>query len=84
MSTCPCGTCPSYAAHMRTIGVATKALVVGNQADARVTRDLVAYKSMIDQGLEPKCMTGAYELCRDAKSVNEIEGRPDIPEGLLA
>lgn len=80
--TCPCGTCPSYAAHMRTIAVATKALVAGNKADEKCARDLVAYKSLVDQGYEPQRCTGAYELARDAKSRWDIEGGHPIDEVL--
>lgn len=80
--TCPCGTCPSYAAHMRTIRPATKALVRGNKADQKVARDLIAYKALVDQGLEPHKLTGAYELARDAKSAAEIEGRVELPDAL--
>lgn len=70
---CPCGGCSSYAAHMRTIAVATKALVAGNRADAKLARDLTAYKSMVDQGLEPCRTEGAWEL--QDRPVDVIEGR---------
>lgn len=76
---CPCGECPSYADHMRSIAVATRALVDGNAADRRLERDLRSYKAMVDQGLEPKCMTGAHELETKANTAAEIEGR--LPDG---
>lgn len=79
---CPCGTCPSYAAHMRSIGLATKALVAGNRADEKCARDLVSYKSLVDQGYEPVRCTGAYELARDATSAAEIEGRHPVADHL--
>lgn len=75
---CPCGSCESYAAHMRSIGVATRALVTGNLADRRLERDMKSYKAMVDQGLEPKCMTGAADLEATATSAAEIEGRLDL------
>lgn len=79
---CTRGCCRTQAEHLRSIGLATKELVRGNAADEKVARDLVAYKSLVDQGYEPKCMTGAYELARDATSSYEIEGKHPIDDVL--
>lgn len=78
--TCSRGCCRSQAEHFRSVAVATRALVRANKADQEVARDLVAYKSLVDQGLKPYKMTGAYELARDARSAAEIEGRPDLDD----
>lgn len=76
--TCSRGCCPDQKTHFRSVALArTGELVRGNRADQKVARDMAAYRSLVDQGYEPHCMTGAYELARDAKTVNQIEGRPD-------
>lgn len=62
--------------------MATKALVSGNQADAECARDLLAYKSMVQQGLEPPNVTGAWELQQKAKTKYDIEGTHPIDEAL--
>ena len=75
---CTRGCCRSQAEHFRSVNLAHKALVAGNQADEKCARDLVSYKTLVDQGYEPYKMTGAYELARDAKTAAEIEGRLPI------
>ena len=77
---CLRGCCASQAEHFSSVAVATRALVAGNLADKKLELDLRSYKAMVDQGLEPKCMTGAYELERTATSAAEIEGRLPILE----
>lgn len=79
---CSRGCCNSAAEHFRSVAVATKALVATNRADEKVSRDLQAYKSLVDQGYEPHKMTGAYELARDATSAAEIEGRHPVADHL--
>lgn len=73
--TCARGCCASQAEHFRSLALTTGALVRGNHADRKLERDMRSYKSMIDQGLEPKCMTGAADLEATATSAAEIEGR---------
>jgi len=75
---CTRGCCATQAEHFRSIALTSGALVQGNLADRKLVKDLGAYKAMVDQGLEPKCMTGAYELQQTAKSAAEIEGRLDL------
>lgn len=75
---CARGCCPSDRDHYRSIGVAIRALAAGNRADQRLAKDLKAYKSMVDQGLEPCTTEGAWEL--QDRPVHEIEGR--LPDGL--
>jgi hypothetical protein len=77
---CTRGCCATQAEHFRSVRPAIKALVDGNRADQKLARDMKSYKAMIDQGLEPKCMTGAYDLERTATSAAEIEGR--LPDDL--
>lgn len=45
-----------------------------------LSADLTAYKAMVDQGLEPKRMTGAHDLAQHATSAAEIEG--GLPDDL--
>lgn len=80
MSRCTRGCCPSQAEHFRSVVLTSGALVTGNLADRRLERDMRSYKAMVDQGLEPKCMTGAYDLERTARSAAEIEGRLDLAD----
>lgn len=77
---CARGCCRTQAEHFRSVAMATKALVDGNRRDAKLVKDLRAYKSMVDQGLEPCRTEGAWEL--QDKSVYEIEGRHPIDEYL--
>ena len=79
--TCARGCCATQAEHFRSVALTSGALVEGNLADRRLERDMRAYKAMVDQGLEPKCMTGAYELERTARTAAEIEGRLELPDG---
>lgn len=81
MTGCARGCCSSQAEHFRSVALTSGALVAGNNADRRLLRDMRSYRAMIDQGLEPKCMTGAADLEATARSVAEIEGR--LPEGLI-
>lgn len=79
---CSRGCCPSPADHYRSVFLATSGeLVRVNRAEEVLSRDMTAYKALIDQGLEPYRMTGAYELARDATSAAQIEGRPDDDDG---
>lgn len=78
---CTRGCCPSQRDHFRSVALTSGALVEGNNADRRLLRDMKSYKAMIDQGLEPKCMTGAADLEATARTAAEIEGR--LPEGLV-
>lgn len=80
--TCARGCCPDQRTHFRSVSMATRALVAGNRADEKCARDLVAYKSLVDQGYEPVRCTGAYELARDARSRHDIEGTHPIDEVL--
>lgn len=79
--TCARGCCPTPKEHFRSVALTGGALVAGNNADRRLLRDMRSYRSMIDQGLEPKCMTGAADLEATARTAAEIEGR--LPEGLI-
>lgn len=75
---CARGCCTSQAEHFRSVALTGGALVTGNLADRRLERDMKSYRSMVDQGLEPKCLTGAYDLECTATSTAEIEGRLDL------
>ena len=80
---CARGCCDSQAEHFRSVFLASSGeLVRVTKAEQKLSQDLTSYKAMIDQGLEPHKMTGAYELARDAKSAAEIEGRLELPDGL--
>lgn len=72
---CSIGCCETQAAHWKSIGFATRALVQVNQREQRLARDMTSYKAMVDQGLEPCVMDGAYALERDAINVDQIEGK---------
>jgi hypothetical protein len=75
---CFAGCCETNREHWRSIGFATKALVQGNRADQKLSRDLKAYRSMVEQGLEPCRTEGAWEL--QDHSADVIEGRiPSLP-----
>lgn len=79
---CQRGCCPTQADHYRSISLATSGeLVRVNQAEQVLARDMAAYKTLVDQGLEPHKLTGAHDLARDARSAAQIEGRPDDHDG---
>jgi hypothetical protein len=76
--TCVRGCCPSQAEHFRSVVLSRGALADLNRREAKLSRDMVAYRSMVDQGLEPHTLTGAHEM-QDA-SADQIEGRmPWLP-----
>lgn len=69
---CSRGCCNSQAEHWRSVRPAIRALIEGNRRDAKLARDLTAYRSMVDQGLEPRTTQGAWEL--QDRPRHEIEG----------
>lgn len=70
---CARGCCATQAEHFRSVRPAIRALAQGNRADRKLSRDLAAYKSMVDQGLEP-CTTENAARLQD-QPVDVIEGR---------
>lgn len=74
---CARGCCNSQAEHWRSVRPAIRALIEGNRRDAKLARDLQAYKSMVDQGLEPCRTEGAARL--QDQPVDVIEGRIPWP-----
>ena len=71
---CARGCCASMKEHLRSVHLATSGeLVRVNRVEQKLSRDLTSYKAMIDQGLEPHTLAGAWEL--QDRPAHEIEGR---------
>lgn len=70
----------AQAEHFRSVALA-RTLPDANRADRRLARDRDAYRALKDQGYQPARLDGAHDLARDARSVAEIEGRPEVPHG---
>lgn len=71
---CSRGCCQSQAEHYRSVAVAPKMNEVGRpkQQDTALSYDLIAYKAMRRQGLQPPKIAGCYDLARRASSEAEI------------
>jgi hypothetical protein len=72
MSNCPCGECPSYNAHMRSLSVQRPAASERRRRDFALGADLAAYKALRRQGFQPPRIDGSYDLARRAVSEAEI------------
>lgn len=73
--TCTRGCCRSQRDHfasIRTIGETTRH---HNRRDQALSRDLSAYKSLTEDGLEPCRIDGMHELMTKDASADIIEGR---------
>lgn len=80
MTSCTRGCCPSPAAHFRSLRFLSQPTVAFNHREENLARDMDAYKRLLDSGLEPKGITGMYDLERDATSESEITGIPEPGE----
>lgn len=73
---CPRGCCPDYKTHIRGVrigGLPTQT----TYTERHWERDMAAFKSMHDQGLNPARLDGAAAIERSAKNEREIKmGRP--------
>jgi hypothetical protein len=76
---CARGCCATQADHFRSVAVATKALVQENRREQVLSKDLGAYRRMIDSGLEPQRIDGCAELEARQAPAHEIEG--GLPSG---
>lgn len=76
---CPRGCCPDYKTHIRGINIGSTPTQV-TYTERKWDKDMTAFKSMIDQGLKPARLEGAYVMERSAKNEREIQmGRPLDP-----
>lgn len=66
----------AQAQHYRSVTLATANLVIQNRRDRKLARDLHAYKSLTEDGLEPKRIDGMAELVARDAPAHVIEGRP--------
>jgi hypothetical protein len=69
---CARGCCETQAEHYRAVVVRPGASAEARR-ETQTSRDLAAYKRMVDSGAEPKTFVGAAALERDAKSPVEIK-----------
>lgn len=71
---CSRGCCETQAAHFRSLKLNPKLRGEGSNhhRDFQVSADRDAYKAMRRQGLQPRALTGAYDLQRRASSAAEI------------
>lgn len=67
---CPKGCCPDYRTHIHAIQVGTFP-TQPTYTDRKWDLDMAAYKRLRADGLQPKDITGAYTLEREAR--NEVE-----------
>lgn len=72
---CARGCCVDQAEHFRSLRFLSAGTVRENRRENVLSKDLAAYKRLIDNGLEPARIDGAAQLeARDATPA-EIEGR---------
>ena len=73
---CPRGCCPDYKTHIRGVNIGSTPTQV-TYTERKWEKDMDAFKSMVDQGLNPGRLEGAYVMERSAKNEREIKlGRP--------
>ncbi len=70
----PCvkGCCPDYKTHIRGVAIGGFPTQI-TYTERKWDKDMTAFKSMVDQGLKPARLDGAYVMERSAKDVREIE-----------
>jgi hypothetical protein len=73
---CPRGCCSSTKEHLRSISFTWKAAPQVNARERILSRDLAAYKSLTEDGLEPKGIDGMHELVTRDAPAHVIEGQP--------
>lgn len=79
--TCRCN-CPDYRTHIRGVNIGSFPTQT-TYTERKWDKDMTAFKAMVDQGLTPGRLEGAYVMERSAKDAREIEaGRPFDKETL--
>lgn len=75
---CARGCCPDQRSHYKSValfGPSTR-----RDADRRESRDMDAYKRLVQSGVQPKSISGAAALERGAESSHEVENRNIITD----
>lgn len=73
--TCRCN-CPDYRTHIKGVNIGSFPTQI-TYTERKWDKDMGAFKAMVDQGLKPGRLEGAYVMERSAKNEREIQmGRP--------
>lgn len=75
--TCLRGCCPSPKEHYRSLRFFSAGLGPLHEKDRVLSQDLMAYKRLIGDGLEPAHIDGCWDMERRDATAAEIEGRPE-------
>lgn len=70
---CPRGCCATYREHLEGITINTSVASPRRQAERNESKDMDAYKRLVQSGVQPKKIDGAHELERLASTRHEVE-----------
>lgn len=69
---CPKGCCVDYKTHIQGINIGSFP-TYDSLREAKLDRDMCAYKRLVDDGLNPPTVDGAHAIEQNARSVREVE-----------
>lgn len=76
---CPRGCCATYREHLTSVVISSGPSEVA-QRETRLSRDLDAYKRLVESGGKPRGIDGSAELERGAETHHEVANRNIITD----